>query len=72
MVTHPAAVGRPSSPEQATGFLRSLAQHGGMLIWAPGHGFDDRLLQMAVGLDVSGPRIFDLQIALTAFEHGAA
>jgi hypothetical protein len=43
-----------------------------MQVWTPGIGFDDRLLQLAVDLDVSGPRIFDLQIALTAFEHGAA
>jgi hypothetical protein len=43
-----------------------------MLVWTPGTGFDERLLQLAVDLDVSGPRIFDLQIALTAFEHGAA
>lgn len=43
-----------------------------MLVWTSGIGFDDRLLQLAVDLDVAGPRIFDLQIALTAFEHGAA
>jgi predicted nucleic acid-binding protein len=29
------------------------------------------LLQTAAELGVSGPRIFDLQIALTAFEGGA-
>lgn len=43
-----------------------------MSIWTPGIGFDERLVQLAVDLDVVGPRIFDLQIALTAFEHGAA
>ena len=72
VVTHPAAAGRPSVPDRATAFLRNLRQQGGMLVWTPGVGFDDRLLQLAVDLNVSGPRIFDLQIALTAFEHGAA
>jgi predicted nucleic acid-binding protein len=43
-----------------------------MLTWTPGVGFDDRLLQLAVDHRVYGPSIFDLQIALTAFEHGAA
>jgi predicted nucleic acid-binding protein len=41
------------------------------MIWLPGPGFGDRLLQVASDLDVSGPRVFDLQIALTAFEGGA-
>ncbi|MDH3401977.1 MAG: hypothetical protein OES32_00815 [Acidobacteriota bacterium] len=27
---------------------------------------------MAAGLDVTGTRVFDLQIALTAFDNGAA
>ena len=72
VVTHPAAAGRPSSLRRATAFLRNLREQGGMQVWTPGVGFDDRLLQLAVDLDVSGPRIFDLQIALTAFEHGAA
>ena len=72
VVTHPAAAGRPSSPDRATAFLSSLRQEGGMHVWTPGIGFDERLLQLAIDLDVTGPRIFDLQIALTAFEHGAA
>jgi hypothetical protein len=72
VVTHPAATGRPSPPERATAFLRSLREQGGMSVWLPGGGFDDRLLQLASDLHVAGPRIFDLQIALTAFEHGAA
>lgn len=41
-----------------------------MQVWSPGAGFDDRLLQLAVDLEIAGPRIFDLQIALTAFTHG--
>jgi predicted nucleic acid-binding protein len=37
----------------------------------PGPGFAQRLMQAAAALKVAGPRIFDLQIALTAFESGA-
>jgi predicted nucleic acid-binding protein len=41
-----------------------------MIVWRPGTGFEERLLQLASDLAVMGARIFDLQIALTAFEHG--
>lgn len=71
IVTHPAASGRPSRPAEAAGFLRALIAQGGMQVWGPGPGFPDRLLQLATDLDVSGVRIFDLQIALIAFESGA-
>jgi predicted nucleic acid-binding protein len=37
----------------------------------PKERFSTRLLQMATDLEVRGPRIFDLQIALTAFDNGA-
>jgi predicted nucleic acid-binding protein len=70
VVTHPMSEGRPSSPAQASAFVSALADAGG-LIWLPGPGFGRRLLQTAAELGVSGPRIFDLQIALTAFEGGA-
>ena len=70
VVTHPAAEGRPSTPAQATAFVRALTDAGAH-VWLPGPGFGQRLLQVAADMDVSGPRIFDLQIALTAFEGGA-
>ena len=70
VVTHPQAAGRPSSPAQASGFVRALAAAGAE-IWLPGPGFGDRLLQLAADLGVTGPRVFDLQIALCAFESGA-
>lgn len=70
VVTHPASEGRPSTPAQAVAFVRALTT-AGAAIWVPGPGFGDRLLQLARDLDVSGPRVFDLQIALTAFEGGA-
>lgn len=70
IATHPASEGRPSTPAQAAAFVRALVQAGAQ-IWVPGPGFGDRLLQLATDLGVVGPRVFDLQIALTAFEGGA-
>jgi toxin-antitoxin system PIN domain toxin len=70
VVTHPTSEGRPSTPGQASAFIRALTD-AGALIWLPGPGFGERLLQTASALAVSGPRIFDLQIALSAFEGGA-
>jgi predicted nucleic acid-binding protein len=70
IVTHPEAQGRPSAPSQASAFVTALVQAGAH-IWLPGPGFGDRLLQVATDLDIVGPRVFDLQIALTAFEGGA-
>lgn len=71
VVTHPSATGRPSEPGEAQGFVRSLVEDGGARLWRPGPGFGERLLQVAVDRAVSGVRVFDLQIALTAFDNGA-
>ena len=70
IATHPASEGRPSTPIQAAAFVSALVKAGAQ-IWLPGPGFGDRLLQMATDLEVAGARVFDLQIALTAFESGA-
>ena len=70
VVTHPAAQGRPSTPDEACRFIASL-EAAGAEIWTPGAGFAARLARMAADLSLAGPRIFDLQIALTAFEGGA-
>lgn len=70
VVTHPASTGRSTTPAQAAAFVRALVA-AGAAIWLPGPGFGERLMLVARDLDVSGPRIFDLQIALTAFEGGA-
>lgn len=70
VVTHPAA-SRPSTASEASAYLAALFTDGGAELWLPGVGFGERLLRQAVELDVRGPRIFDLQIALTALEHGA-
>ena len=70
VVTHPTAAGRPSAPEEARRFVVAL-EAAGAEIWTPGAGFAARLTQLAIDLSVTGPRIFDLQIALMAFEGGA-
>ena len=70
VVTHPSASGRPSTPEEARLFLMALADAGAQ-VWSPGAGFGLRLAQLAADLHVSGNRVFDLQIALCAFEGGA-
>ncbi len=70
VVTHPSAAGRPSTPDEAAGFLEALTAAGADT-WAPGVDFATRLAQLAVAQRVVGPRIFDLQIALMAFEGGA-
>ncbi len=70
VVTHPAALGRPSTPAEATAFVDALTKAGAHL-WQPGPGFATRLLQTAGQRNVRGARVFDLHIALTAVEAGA-
>ncbi|MCY4075278.1 MAG: PIN domain-containing protein [Acidobacteria bacterium] len=70
VVTHPAAPGRPSTGSEARRFLAALGAAGAE-VWVPGAGFAARLARLADDLAVLGPRIFDLQIALMAFEGGA-
>lgn len=69
-VTHPRYPGGPSTVMEASGFLEALAQAGARL-WYPESGFAERLLQAAARMQVQGVRVFDLQIALTALDHGA-
>lgn len=71
VVTHPAAIGGASTPTQAAAFLEALTRDGGVSFWLPGPGFGARLARLAVDLDVSGVRIFDLQIGLAALDNGA-
>jgi predicted nucleic acid-binding protein len=70
-VTHPAAAGGPSSTQQARDFIAALFGDGPGIVWTPRELFWSRFLQLASDLDVRGVRIFDLQIALTAFDNGA-
>lgn len=71
VVTHPASVGGPSPSSAARDFLDALLIEGPGTLWMPREPFWTRLLQLATDLRVSGPRIFDLQIGLTAFDSGA-
>jgi predicted nucleic acid-binding protein len=70
-VTHPAAAGGPSTSKQASDFLAALFGEGPGIVWTPREPFWTRLVQLASDLDVRGVRVFDLQIALTAFDNGA-
>jgi len=72
VVTHPANTGGPSAARQAHGFVSALVREAGAAVWLPREGIWERLGQLAADLGVRGPRIFDLQIALTAFENGAS
>ena len=71
IVTHPSNEADVSTPQQANEFLNSLRQAGARL-FLPGNGFGERLTQLAADLEIQGPNIFDLVIALTVFESGAA
>jgi predicted nucleic acid-binding protein len=70
VVTHPAASGRPSTPAEARGFIDALVEAGARLL-SPAPTAGRRILETAGRLGVVGPRVFDLQIAVTALDHGA-
>ena len=71
IVTHPSAPPRPSAPAEAAAFLQALFRDAKAQIWLPKEGFGQRLIQLGSRVRTCGPRIFDLTIALTAFEAGA-
>ena len=71
IVTHPSAPPRPSVPAEAAAFLQALFRDARAQIWLPREGFGQRLIQLGSRVRACGPRIFDLTIALTAFEAGA-
>ncbi len=71
VATHPSALGGPSTGADALRFVDSMIDAGAQ-IWVPGPGFQRRLFQTAVDLEVQGARVFDLQIALVAFDNGAS
>lgn len=69
VVTHPRAV-RPSTPQEANRFLLGLTDAGAQFL-APGRGFSERLLELAVTLHLRCQMLFDCQIALTCRDAGA-
>jgi toxin-antitoxin system PIN domain toxin len=70
IVTHAKMPGGPSSPKVVAHFFHYLITEGHGNIWTPGPGFGERLMRWATSLRVRGKRIFDLQIAVIALEHG--
>ena len=71
IVTQPAQPGGASSAAVVNHFFHYLLTEGHGHIWTPGPGFGERLMRWAAALKVRGRKIFDLQIAVIAFEHGA-
>lgn len=72
VVTHPASAGGASTARQAYDFVAALVLEAEAAVWLPREHFWERLARRAADLGVQGPRIFDLQIALIAFENGAS
>lgn len=72
VVTHPSCLGGPSPAKEAKEFLQAMIVENGASVLHPHEGFWERLCRLAADLRVHGPRIFHLQIALTAFENGAS
>jgi predicted nucleic acid-binding protein len=71
VVTHPESRGGGSPPAKARDFLKALVLEAGASVWLPHSGAWERMTKLAEDLGVLGPRVFDLQIALTSFENGA-
>lgn len=71
VVTHPESAGGGSAPSKARDYLRALVLEAGAKVWMPAEGCWERVTMLAEELDVRGLRIFDLQIALAAFDNGA-
>jgi len=72
VVTHPASAGGASRPSAARGFIHGLMETAGAVILPPPAAVVPRCLQIADQMDLCGPRIFDLQISLTALEAGVS
>jgi predicted nucleic acid-binding protein len=70
IATHPAASGTSSTPGEARAFIDALVEAGARVL-SPGPALSQRILDTADRLGVVGPRVFDLQIAVTALDHGA-
>ena len=70
VATHPSSVGGGSVPAAARAFIGALIETAGAAIFPPPPALGPRCLQLAEQLDVRGPRIFDLQICLTALDAG--
>ena len=72
VVTHPSCAGGPSDPSTARAFIQALLETAGAVILPSPTAMVPRCLQLADEMDVQGPRIYDLQISLTALEAGVS
>ena len=72
VVTHPASTGGAAKPSEAKGFIDGLIETAGAVVLPPPAAMVPRCLQIADQMDLCGPRIFDLQISLTALEAGVS
>ncbi len=70
VVTHPSSAGGGSSPASAREFIEALIETAGAIVLPPPAALGPRCLQIADQLDIRGPRVFDLQIGLTALDAG--
>jgi len=70
VVTHPSSSGGAARPSEAKGFIDALVETAGAVVLPPPTAMMPRCLQIAEQMDLCGPRIFDLQICLTALEAG--
>jgi uncharacterized protein len=70
VVTHPASSGGASSPADARAFIEALMVSAGAAVFPLPAAYAVRSLQIAQQLEVRGPRVFDLQIALSALDAG--
>jgi predicted nucleic acid-binding protein len=71
VVSHPTGPGRGNSPIDAQHYIHQLVDTARISLWLPSGELPRRALRTAVQMDVRGPRIFDLHIALIAMENGA-
>jgi hypothetical protein len=71
VVTHPESLGGGSPPAKARDFLQALILEARARVWMPHESSWERVTRLAEEFQVHGPRIFDLQIAVMAFENGA-
>ncbi len=70
IVTRPLRGPAAATPSEADGYLSELYTAGAHL-WLPLPGFGRWLFERAAGEEISGRRIFDWQIGLTALQNGA-
>ncbi len=72
ITTHPRALARPLTPEDASSFVRTGSQPPAAWIPAPGPGHGDLVMDLMTRLDLRGNLIPDAVLAALCIEHGVA